>query len=57
MRKLHAKHLWLILAAYGVWFAIFSGLEEIIIGKWWKVFISILLGIIIYIIFEVRDKK
>lgn len=57
MKKLHVKHMWLILASYGVWFAIFSGLEEISIGKYLKAVSALILGIVTYLIFEQRDKK
>lgn len=57
MKKLHIKHLWLVLAAYGVWFAIFSGLEEASRGKWWKIGLSLFLGIMVYWIIEARAKK
>lgn len=35
-KRRHFHHLWLILVAYGVWFAVFSGVEEILSGKFWK---------------------
>lgn len=57
MKKLHVKHLWLVLAAYGVWFAIFSGLEEVARGKYWKVTISLLFGLVIYWLIETKFKK
>jgi len=56
MKKLHIKHLWLILAAYGVWFALFSGIEEVLHGKYWKIFLSLLLGIVVYILIELKKK-
>lgn len=57
MKKLHTKHLWYILGAYGVWFAIFSGFEEMSHGKFWKAVSSILLGILVYYIIEIKNKN
>lgn len=54
-RKLH--HLWLVLAAYGVWFAVLSGLEEISNGKLWKAGLGLLLGVITYLIIEAKLKQ
>jgi len=51
------KHLWLVLAAYGVWFAVLSGLEEVNHGKYWKFTLSLVLGLIAYWIIEHRLKK
>ena len=50
-------HFWLILAAYGVWFAIFSGTEEVISGKYWKVLLSIVLALIIYVALKSKTTK
>ena len=52
-KRLH--HAWPLLATYGVWFAIFSGLEEAASGKVWKLGLSLLLGVIIII--EARLKR
>lgn len=52
MKNLHLKHVWYALAAYGVWFAIFSGVEEVANGKYWKVALSFVLGIFVYWIIE-----
>ncbi len=57
MKRFHLRHLWYVLAAYGVWFAILSGLEEISQEKLWKVITSFLLGILIYYIIEIRNKN
>ncbi len=57
MRKHKFHHLWLIIATYGVWFAVLSGVEEITHGKFWKVFLSLVLGVIVYIIIETRLEK
>jgi len=57
MKKFHLKHLWYVLAAYGVWFAMFSGMEEISKGKYWKAIASLLLGVIVYWIIEEKLKK
>lgn len=55
MNKKHkVHHLWLIIAAYGVWFALFSGLEEMFNGKIWKIGTSLLLGLVIYLLVEFR---
>lgn len=54
--KRHFHHLWLILAAYGVWFAVFSGIEEAASGKIWKVVLGLLFGVVVYLIIEVRLK-
>lgn len=43
---------WLILAAYGVWFAIFSGIEEIGRGQWLKPLLSLILGYLVYLRFH-----
>jgi len=42
--------LWLILGAYGVWFAIFSGTEEVVNGKYWKVVLALILAILVYLV-------
>lgn len=58
MKKLHIKHIWLFFGAYGVWFAIFSGFEEVLIGKYWKMISALVLGAIAYIFFEYKlDNK
>lgn len=57
MKKFHPKHLWYILAAYGVWFAIFSGIEEVSNEKYWKVFTSLLFGLLIYYIIETKIRN
>ncbi len=57
MKKLHLKHLWFVLAAYGVWFAILSGLEEIAGGKYWKVILGLVLGATVYWIIETKLEK
>ena len=57
MKKIHLKHLWLVLAAYGVWFAMFSGIEEILNGKYWKVVVSLILGVIAYWVIETKLEK
>ncbi len=49
--------IWLILGAYGVWFAVFSGLEEISHGKYWKPIMALIFGLITYWIVENRLKK
>lgn len=58
MKKRHqAHHLWLILGAYGVYFALFSGLEEVSHGKFWKMGLSLLLGLITYLFVEHKLDK
>ncbi|MDQ3099143.1 MAG: hypothetical protein M3Q44_05345 [bacterium] len=58
MKRFRLHHIWLVLGAYGVWFAIFSGLEELLRGKVWKFALSLVLGIIVYLIIESKiDKK
>lgn len=54
-KRNHFHHLWLILAAYGVWFAIFSGIEEMSHGKFWKAGLSFVLGVIVYLVVEFRN--
>lgn len=49
--------IWLIFGAYGVWFAVLSGMEEMAAGKYWKVILALILGAISYWIFEHRIKK
>gem|GEM_PF-3261074 len=56
MRKNH-HHLWLILGAYGVWFALLSGLEEVVNGKYWKFLLSLFLGVIVYWAIELRVRS
>ncbi len=51
-KKHHLHHLWLILATYGVWFALLSGFEEVVHGKYWKLLLSLFFGIVTYIIVE-----
>jgi hypothetical protein len=57
MKKHHLHHGWLVLATYGVWFALFSGLEEIAHGKLWKLGASLILGILTYYWVETRLTK
>lgn len=58
MKKRHyAHHLWLIVAAYGVWFAVLSGLEEIAQGDMRKAVMSFLLGTATYIYIEYYTNK
>ncbi len=52
MKKHKLHHAWLILAAYGVWFAVLSGLEEVVNGKFWKASLALILGVITYLIIE-----
>ncbi len=56
-RKHHAHHLWLILGAYGVWFALFSGIVEVSHGVYWKFFLSLILGILTYVVIEFYLEK
>ena len=56
-KKHHFHHLWLILAAYGVYFAMFSGLEEIVHGKYWKVALSLALGTATYLYIEFKTSQ
>lgn len=48
---------WFILGAYGVWFAILSGSEELFSGKYWKVICAIILGIGSYLTIERTNRK
>lgn len=48
---------WFILGAYGVWFAILSGSEEIFSGKYWKVIFAVVLGVVSYLLIERVSKK
>ena len=57
MKKFKMQHVWLILGAYGVWFAIFSGLEEVGNGKYWKAGLSLLFGVFVYLMLEKRLKS
>jgi hypothetical protein len=43
------KKLWAILGAYGIWFAVFSGGEELVNGKYWKVAACLILAVSVYI--------
>lgn len=54
MKKHRLHRVWLVLAAYGVWFAVLSGIEEVFNGKFWKAGLSIALGIITYLVIETR---
>jgi hypothetical protein len=56
MNKLRLRDLWIVLGAYGVWFAIFSGLEEISNGKIWKAGLSLVLGLVFYYLIEQNTK-
>lgn len=49
--------LWFILGAYGIWFAILSGTEEMISGKYWKIILALILGITSYLIIEKTRKS
>lgn len=53
----HIHHLWLVLAAYGVWFAVLSGMEEVSRGKYWKVIVGLFLGLCTYAAIELRHKN
>jgi len=55
-KKHHFHHLWLILATYGVWFAILSGVEEFSLGKLWKITFSLVFGILTYVAIEAKIK-
>jgi hypothetical protein len=57
MNKLRLRDLWIVLGAYGVWFAIFSGLEEISNGKIWKAGLSLVLGLVVYYLIEQKHKS
>lgn len=58
MKKRHnLHHLWLIFAAYGVWFAMFSGLEEVSNGKYWKAGLSLILGLFTYLYIEYKIER
>ena len=56
-KKHNLHHLWFILGVYGVWFAMLSGMKEAARGKFWKVILSLILGIIVYLIIEFRTEK
>lgn len=45
----YLRHPWLVSGGYGVWFAVFSGLEEISTGKFWKVACSLILALLVYL--------
>ena len=51
-RSIYLQHLWLVFGAYGVWFAIFSGIEEMSTGKFWKAALSLVLALAIYFLTE-----
>ncbi len=53
-RSKYLRHLWLVFGAYGVWFAIFSGIEEMSTGKLWKVTLSLALALVIYFVTEAK---
>lgn len=57
MSRHRLHHFWLILAAYGVWFALFSSLEEVMNGKLWKAFLRLLFGAVTYLIIENKIGK
>lgn len=57
LMKIKVHQFWLILAAYGVWFAIFSGLQEAFRGVYWKALASLILGIATYFYIEYKLKK
>jgi len=56
-RSIYLQRLWLVFGAYGVWFAIFSGIEEISNGKYWKAGVSLVLALAIYFLMEVRRQS
>jgi hypothetical protein len=56
-RANHLYRLWLVLGAYGVWFAIFSGLEKLGSGKWWKAGLSFALALAVYVLTYARPKE
>ena len=56
-KDMKLKHIWLILAAYGVWFAILSGLEQVFVGNYWKFALSLILGVVTYWIIEQKLKE
>jgi len=55
MKKIYP--VWLILAAYGVWFAVLSGLEEMANGKYWKLPLALILGMVSYFWVEKQIKE
>jgi hypothetical protein len=57
MKRPHLHHILLIFGAYGVWFAILSGLEEISTGKLWKAGASLALGAMVYVVIETSREK
>jgi hypothetical protein len=43
------KHVWILLSAFGVFFATLSWIQEIIIeGFWWKGVLAVVFGFILY---------
>lgn len=56
-KKHHAHRVWLILGAYGVWFALFSGIVEVFHGVYWKFLLSLLFGILTYAVIEFYIEK
>ena len=58
MKKRHGlHHIWLIFATYGVYFAIFSGLQEVAKGIWWKFVLSLILGTATYFYIEWKMRE
>jgi hypothetical protein len=44
-----AKHIWIFLSAFGVFFATLSWIQEIITqGFWWKGALAVVFGFILY---------
>ena len=49
MPKNKAKHTWILLSAFGIFFAIFSaGYEIIVLGIWWKGVAALFCGFVLY---------
>jgi hypothetical protein len=53
---INIKTIWAILGVYGIWFAIFSGSEEVLSGKYWKVLASLALATIIALYIQKQPK-
>jgi hypothetical protein len=55
MNKKYA--IWFILGAYGIYFAILSGVEEVLNGKYWKLIFAFILGLLSYFIMGRKSRN
>lgn len=49
-------HIWLLLSAFGICFALLSSLEEVVSGRYVKAGAALILGLLIYVVIG-RNKR